>query len=154
MAVVDADGSTPAGVLQPPVAPRRPTKLVAHGDERVDEYAWLEDRDDPEVIAYLEAENEYTKQATAHTAQLQEKLFREIVARIDENDVGVPNPRDDYWYYYRTVEGLQYPIRCRKHGSLDSEEQVILDPNVLAEGHDYLGLGVFSVSQAHRTLAS
>ena len=150
-------GTVPAAAAapEPPVAARRPTKLVAHGDERVDDYYWLRDRDDPEVVAYLEAENAYMKAATAHTEELQQKLFDEIVARIKETDLGVPNKKGDYWYYYRTVEGLPYSIRCRRAGSPDGPEQIMLDPNVLAEaeGADYFAVGVFSVSPDHRLLA-
>jgi len=153
MTVTDPDQDNVAPALVPPVAARRPTKLVAHGDERVDDYYWLRDRDDPEVIAYLEAENAYTKAMTAHTEALQKQLFDEIVARIKETDLTVPHKKDAYWYYARTVEGLEYAIQCRRQGSPDGPEQVILDPNALAEGYDYFALGAFMVSPDHRLLA-
>src|SRR4051812_10933987 len=137
----------------PPAAPRRPTELSAHGDTRVDDWFWLRDRDDPEVIAYLEAENAYCEAATAHTAPLQEQLFEEIKGRIQETDTSAPVRKGEYWYYSRTVEGLQYAIHCRKHGSLEAEEQILLDENAMAEGHDYFSLGVFDVTPDHRLLA-
>src|SRR5438270_12696712 len=98
----------------PPDAPRRPTELTRHGDTRVDDWYWLRDRDDPDVIAYLEAENEWTEQATAHTTALQEKLFEEIRGRIQETDVSAPVGYGGWWYYTRTVEGLQYGVHCRR----------------------------------------
>ncbi|MBV8387389.1 MAG: oligopeptidase B, partial [Acidimicrobiia bacterium] len=98
----------------PPTAPRRPTELRAHGDTRVDDWYWLRDRDDPEVIAYLEAENAWTEQATAHTQALQERLFEEIKSRIQETDVSGPVAYGGWWYYTRTVEGLQYGVHCRR----------------------------------------
>ena len=137
----------------PPVAARRPTVLRAHGHERIDDWHWLRERDNPEVIAYLEEENAYTEAVTQHTEALRKVLFDEIVGRIQETDLSVPYRRGEYWYYSRTVEGLQYPIYCRKHGSLDSPEQVMLDENELAAGHDFFALGALSVSPDHRLLA-
>src|SRR3954465_6884552 len=136
----------------PPVAPRRPTPLTAHGDTRVDDWFWLRDRDDPEVIAYLEAENAYCEAATAHTAPLQEQLFEEIKGRIQETDLSAPVRKGEYWYYSRTVEGLQYGIHCRKRGSLDADEEILLDENAMAEGNDFFALGAFSVSPSHQRL--
>jgi oligopeptidase B len=139
--------------LKPPNAPRRPTVLRHHGDERVDDWYWLRDREDPETLAYLEAENAWTQAATAHLEPLRERLYEEIKARIQETDLSVPARRGNYWYYSRTVEGLQYPIRCRREGSEDGPEQVLLDENALAEGHDFFDLGAFSPSPDHRLLA-
>jgi oligopeptidase B len=127
----------------------------AHGDRRVDEYAWLRERDDPAVIAHLSAENAYTEAMTAHTAALRERLFTEIVGRIQQTDTGAPVPHGPWVYYSRTEEGRQYPILCRRLRSSEEGvgEQVILDQNVLAEGRDYLRVGDAEVSPDHRLLA-
>jgi oligopeptidase B len=141
---------------QPLAAPRaaaRPTTLTAHGDDRVDPWFWLRDREDAEVITYLEAENEFTQAAMVHTEELQQKLYDEIVARVQETDLSAPVRKGDWWYYGRTVEGLQYGISCRKFQSLDADEQVMLDQNVEAEGHDFFALGGFDISPDHSTLA-
>jgi oligopeptidase B len=135
----------------PPRAPRRPTILRRHGDERVDDWYWLRHRDDPEVIAYLEAENAYTDSMTAHTSDLQERVYDEIRGRIQETDESAPVPHGAYWYYTRTVEALQYPIHCRR--TTDGKEQELLDENKLAEGRDYFRLGVLKVSPDHARLA-
>ena len=143
----------PPDAPQPPVAPRRPTVLEKHGDRRVDDWYWLRNPDDPEVIAYLQAENAYTEAALAHTEGLQERLFEEIRGRIQETDSSALVPKDDHWYYERTVEGLSYVIHCRREGREDAPEQVLIDENVLAEGHDYFALGAFQISPDHRLLA-
>ena len=153
----------------PPLAPRRPHRLSAHGDVRVDDWYWLRDADDPEVIGYLEAENHYAEQVLAPTADLQEQLFQEIRARVRETDAGPPARSGDWWYFSRTEEGRQYPITCRlpdPAGKLTAAEvadqaragraageQTVLDENVLAEGHDFLAVGVFDVSPDHGILA-
>lgn len=137
----------------PPVAEKKPKALTIHGHTRVDDYYWLRERDNPQVIAYLEAENAYTEAMMAHTEPLQERLYQEMVGRIQETDQTAPVPIDDYYYYSRTEEGKQYSIYCRKQGSLDAEEEVLLDLNEAAEGHDYLNLGVYKVSPDHRLMA-
>jgi oligopeptidase B len=126
---------------------------VQHGDRHVDNYFWLRDRSDPEVISYLEAENRCTEDAMASTKPLQERLYHEILGRIQETDLSVPVKRDDYFYYTRTEEGKAYSIQCRKHGSLNASEEILLDANVLAEGQKYFRLGNFAVSPDHRLLA-
>jgi oligopeptidase B len=129
-------------------------ELTAHGDVRVDDWYWLRDKDDPEVIAYLTAENAYTQAATAHTTGLRDQLFDEMVARIEETDLSVPARKGPWLYYSRTVEGSSYGIHCRRpaDGPEDAEE-VMVDENLLAEGYDYFGLGNLSVSPDHRWLA-
>jgi oligopeptidase B len=127
--------------------------LRLHGDERVDDWYWLRDRDDPETIAYLEAENAYTEAMTAHTFELQERLYEEIRSRIQETDESAPVPHGGYWYLHRTEEGRQYAIHCRRDGAPDGPEQVLLDENELARGHDYFRLGVLAVSPDHAKLA-
>lgn len=137
----------------PPVAEKKPEEIAVHGDTRVDDYYWLRERANPDVIAYLEAENAYTEAMMAHTEQLQENLYQEMVGRIQETDETAPVPVGDYYYYSRTEEGKQYSIYCRKKGSLDGAEEILLDLNELAQGHDYLNLGVYKVSPDHRLLA-
>src|SRR3979409_1825530 len=126
---------------QPPFAPRRPKVLEAHGDRRVDPYYWLREKDNPEVIDYLEAENSYADAVMAPSAALQEKLYREIVGRVQESDTSAPVFYKGWWTYTRSVEGLDYEIYCRRQGSMEAPEQGILDGNELAKGHDYFDLG-------------
>ncbi len=137
----------------PPVAAIKPTKLEKHGDVREDKYFWLRERENPEVIAYLEAENAYTDTMMRHTESVQEKLFEEIKNRIKQTDLSVPYKRDDYFYYTRTVEGKEYPIYCRKKGSVDSTEEIMLDANQLAEGHRFSSIGGMEVSSGQDLVA-
>ncbi len=137
----------------PPVPERRPVALEAHGDVRTDDWFWLRDKDDPAVIAHLEAENAYTSAAMAPTVPLQEALYAEMVARIQETDLSVPVRKGPWRYYSRSVEGRSYGIHCRRPADgPDGAEQVLLDENALAEGHDYFALGNFAVSPDHRWL--
>ncbi|UCC32156.1 MAG: S9 family peptidase, partial [Phycisphaerales bacterium] len=138
---------------KPPVAQRIPHTRSIHGDVRFDDYYWLRERNNPDVIAYLEAENDYTKAVMKHTRKLQEKLYQEMKSRIKETDLTVPTKVDDYYYYTRTFEGKQYRVYCRKRGSLDAEEEVLLDANRLAEEQEYFRVGVFRVSPNHKLLA-
>ncbi len=136
-----------------PQPEKRPERLEIHGDSRVDNYFWLNDRDDPEVIAYLEAENAYTERQLAPLAGLQETLIAELKSRIKPDDMSVPYKEGDYYYYYRYAEGHEYPIYCRRKGSLDAPEQVLLDVNVGAEGKEYYAVRGFSVSPDHSKAA-
>src|SRR5438270_8261286 len=151
----------------PPHAPRHPRQLEAHGRARTDDWYWLRDRDDPAVIAYLEAENAYTDAVMAPTVPLQEKLFEEIRARVQETDAGPPARSGGWWYYSRTVEGRQYPIMCRRpdpdrglataqvaaaaRGGRPDDEEVVLDGSGLGQG-DCLAVGGFDVSPEHQLL--
>lgn len=137
----------------PPVAPVKPVEFVNHGDQRVDNYFWLRERENPELLAYLEAENSYTKASLAHTEALQKELFAEMKGRIKETDESVPVEKDGFFYYRRTEEGKQYPIYCCKAGSLDAPEQILLDLNTEAAGKAYMRLGNFAVSPDQRLLA-
>jgi oligopeptidase B len=139
--------------IQPPVAKVAPKTITIHGDTRVDNYAWLRDRNDPDTIPYLEAENHYTEAMMTHTGALQAKLYAEMLGRIKQTDLSVPVKRDNYYYYSRTEEGKQYSIYCRKQNSLDGPEEILLDGNALAEGKKYFRTGNFSVSPNHRLLA-
>ena len=136
-----------------PVAERIPHIDTVHGDIRVDNYYWLRQRDNPAVIAYLRAENDYTSAMMNDTELLQDSLYSEMLARIKEKDLSVPARLDGYYYYSRTEQGMEYPIYCRKKGSLDSAEQVLLDMNELAKAYSYLDLGMYEISPSHRYLA-
>ena len=149
LALADASPAQAA----PPHAPPLPRRLDAHGDTRVDSYFWLRDRDNPDVIAHLEAENAWTEAEMRHTEPLQERLYQEMLGRILETDLSVPERVDDWWYYARTEAGKQYPIHCRRHLTLDAPEQVLLDQNQLAEGRAYFRLGAYRPSPDHRFLA-
>jgi oligopeptidase B len=139
--------------MKAPIAKKIPTSRTLFGIELQDEYAWLRDKQDPEVLAYLEAENAHTKEVMAHTAGFQKKLYKEMLGRIKEDDSSVPARLGAYWYYTRTETGKAYAIHCRKKGGLDAPEEVLLDENQLAEGHEFFDLGDAEVSQDDRLLA-
>ena len=141
---------------QTPIPPK--AKIIAHrdttfSDVRSDNYFWLRERENPDVRAYLEAENNYTEQMMQHTKPLQETLYEEMVGRIKETDESVPYRLGDYFYYTRTEEGKQYRVHCRKKGSLDAAEEILLDENEQAGGHKYFRVGVFQVSPDQNMLA-
>ena len=138
---------------RPPVAAVRPQVLEADGDRRVDPYYWLRDKHDPEVIAYLEAENAYSDAVMAGAGELQERLYHEIVGRVQETDSSAATLFKGWWTYTRTVEGLDYEIYCRRRGTMDAAEEVILDANELAKGHDYFELGYVERSPDESLLA-
>ena len=127
--------------------------LEAHGDRRVDPYYWLREKGSPEVMEHLSAENAYTEAVMAPAAELEEKLFREVVGRIQETDTSAPVFHKGWWTYTRTVEGLDYEIYCRRRGTMDAPEEVMLDANELAKGHDYFELGYVERSPDDRLLA-
>ena len=137
----------------PPRAKTVATVSTIHGEERVDAYAWLRQQSDPAVMAYLQAENQYASAMMQHTVAQQHALYQEMLGRVQETDTTVPVQIGDYYYYTRTERGKQYAIRCRKQGSLQAAEEVILDENALAAGHQYFDLGVFEVSPDQRYLA-
>ena len=145
--------TTTTPLLTPPVAAKQAKRIEAQGDVRIDDYFWLRERDNPAVRTYLEAENTYLNAVMAHTEPLQATLFQELRGRIQERDASVPEPIDDYFYYHRFEEGKQYPIFCRKQGSLDHAEEILLDQNEVAAGHDFCELGVYEISPNHRLLA-
>jgi oligopeptidase B len=139
--------------MLPPIAPQKPYSYQIHGDTISDPYFWLREKDNPEVIEYLEAENQYTESVLSDYAELREQLYQELKSRIKEDDSSVPAKSDNYYYYSRVEAGKQYSIFCRKKDHLDSPEVVILDCNVLAAGLPYFSLGVFEVSPNHQLLA-
>jgi len=130
-----------------------PTRLETHGHVRVDDYYWLRERGNPQVIQYLNEENDFAAKTMAHTQEFEKKLFAEITGRIKQADLSVPYKRDDYFYYTRFEEGKEYPIYCRKPGSLVSAEQVMLDGNILSQGHEFFSIGGSAVSSGQDLLA-
>ena len=155
-----SSSSSSATLPVPPRAARRSLIRNHHGDVFDDPYDWLRAKDDPEVIAHLEAENAYTEARVAHLAPLRQTLFDEIKARVQESDLSVPTRRGAWWYYGRTVEGQQYGLQCRAAVSspddwtppvLDAAvpvpgEQILLDGNAEASGHEFFAMGAFDVS--------
>jgi oligopeptidase B len=153
--------------LLPPRAATHPTERIHHGDTVIDNYEWLRDKDSPEVIAHLNAENAYTEQQNAHLADLRETILGEIKGRTLETDLSVPVREGNWWYYGRSVEGKEYGIHCRAPIADENDwtppalepgvdvpgEQVLLDGNLEAEGHDFFSLGSFDVSQDGELLA-
>jgi oligopeptidase B len=176
---VDRQGAA-VGSAEPPLAMRHPAEHVIHGDRRVDHYAWMREKRDPRVKEYLEAENAYADELMRTTDELQERLYQEMLGRIQQTDLSVPYLLRGYEYYTRTEEGKQYSIYCRRRVGLadgrnlgpadrplrnegvissqipdirQSEEEVLLDLNELAAGHTYMGLGIFEMSDDNRLLA-
>ena len=137
---------------QPPVAKKIPKKLEKFGDVRIDNYYWLRERDNPEVLKYLKAENAYTDKVMAPVKAFREKLFQEIKGRIKEDDSSVPYRLDDYYYYTRYVKGGEYPLYCRKKGSMDAKEEVLADGNELGKGHKFFSYFA-DVGVEHRMMA-
>ncbi len=138
---------------RPPKAEKKPVELSAHGQTRTDDFYWLNERENPAVRAYLEAENAYASAVTAHTEELQEKLYREIVGRIRQDDVSVPYYLNGYHYYTRFSEGQEYPVYCRRKGSMQAAEEIMLDVNELAAGHSFFHVADLQVSPDNRLLA-
>jgi len=130
-----------------------PTQLEAHGHVRIDDYYWLRERENPEVIKYLNDENAFAAKEMAHAQDFEKKLFEEIKGRIKQTDMSVPYKRDDYFYYTRYEEGKEYPIYARKRGVLDAPEEIMLDVNLLAAGHDFFSVAGTAVSAGQNLLA-
>ncbi|NUO83179.1 S9 family peptidase [candidate division KSB1 bacterium] len=148
-----ANNSTVFSQLAPPVAAKKPKTDIIHGDVRVDDYFWLREKSNPEVVNYLKAENAYAEQMLAETKPLQEQLYKEMLGRIKETDLSVPYRYGDYYYYSRTEQGKQYAIQCRKKGALEAVEEVTLDLNKMAEGKTFMSLGAYEVSDDGNLLA-
>jgi oligopeptidase B len=139
--------------LKPPKAEIIPKQLTIHGQTRVDNYYWLNERDNPKILEYLKAENEYTQAVMKPTEALQEKLYNEIVGRIKQTDLSVPYRSEGYFYYSRFEEGKDYPVYCRKKGSLEGPEEVLLNVNEMAKGYNYYSVGGLSVSSNNMLLS-
>ncbi len=138
---------------RPPVAEKIPHEITTHGHTRIDNYYWLRERENPEVIEYLEAENEYTGKMLRHTEELQENLYNEIIGRIKQTDESVPYFDNGYYYYIRYEEGFEFPIYCRRKGSMDAAEEIMLNVNDMAEGHSFFQVSGLNVSPDNRILA-
>ncbi|MGH1386880.1 S9 family peptidase [Kordia sp.] len=136
-----------------PILAKKPTKLEKHGDVRIDNYYWLNDRENSEVIAYLEAENAYNDAMTAHTKDFQKDLFEEIKGRIKEDDSSVPYKLNGYWYIKKYEEGKDYPIHTRRKGSLDAPEEILFDVNEMAKDYSYYKLSGISISPNNKLVA-
>jgi oligopeptidase B len=137
----------------PPSAKKVPRETTIHGYTLKDDFAWLREKGTAEVTRHLEAENAYTEALMAPRKELQEGLYKEMLGRIKQTDLSVPARQGSYWYYSRTEEGKQYPYMCRRKGTMEGPEEVLLDLNALAEGHSFLGLGMYSVSDDANWLA-
>ncbi|HUJ21333.1 MAG TPA: S9 family peptidase [Bryobacteraceae bacterium] len=138
---------------QPPIAKRVEHKQVRHGETVVDYYYWLREKANPEVMQYLEAENAYTEAVTEHLKPFEDALYKEMLGHIKQTDLSVPVRENGYFYYSRTEEGKQYPIQCRRRGTMDAPEETLLDLNDLAKGLKFLSLGAFRVSDDGNLLA-
>jgi oligopeptidase B len=139
--------------VKPPVAKKIAKELTIHGDTRIDNYYWMNNREDPEVIAHLEAENAYKDSVMKHTEPLQEKLFEEIKSKIKQEDESVPYKENGYYYYSRTVPEKEYYLVCRKKETLEAAEEVLLDVNKMAEGYEFYALGGSEISPDNKILA-
>src|SRR5580698_3377850 len=137
----------------PPIAPRVEHHELRHGATVNDDYFWLREKSNPEVTKYLEAENAYTAAMTKDIQPFADSLYKEMLSHIKQTDLDVPVRRGEYLYYVRTEEGKQYPIRCRRKGSMDAPEQVLLDLNELSKDRKFVGLGDFDVSDDQSLLA-
>src|ERR1035438_1002221 len=159
MTVSTATPQTPSSIQRPiqtpvpPVAKKVPKEIVTHGDRRLDDYFWLREKTNAEVIAYLEAENAYGDAVTRPQQPFRERLYGEMLGHLQETDSSAPVRRGEFFYYTRTEKGKSYPIYCRKRGSLKAPEEIILDQNALAEGHKFFSLGAFVPSDDNRLLA-
>ena len=137
-----ADGTA----VNPPVAEKKLHYTVTHGDSLRDDYFWMREKENPDVKRFLEAENAYVDAVMAPTKPLQETLYKEMLGRIQETDLSVPYKKGGFYYYSRDEQGKQYKIHCRRAGSIDAPEQVILDVNQLGEGLEFISVGDMEVS--------
>jgi oligopeptidase B len=151
VAQINGNGKSPNP--KPPMAEKKSKTTKIHGETMVDNYFWLREKTNPEVISYLETENAYTDSMMKPTEALQEQLYKEMVGHIKETDTSVPYRYGNYFYYTRTEQGKQYPIFCRKQGSLEAKEEVLVDQNELAKGFKFFSIGTFSVSDDGNLLA-
>ena len=142
-----------ADQLRPPMAKKQPKSVTLFGDTRVDDYGWIRDKNNPDAVAYLQAENTYAEAVMKPTEGLQKKLYDEMLSHIKQTDVNVPYRKGDYFYYSRTEEGKQYPIFARKKGSVESAEEIVLDVNKLAEGQKFMSVAAYQPSDDGNLLA-
>ena len=145
--------SQETSLLNPPTAKKIHVDRAIHGAVLADDYGWLRDRNNPEVQRYLEAENSYAERATADEKPLADTLYRETLSHIKQSDTSIPYRKNGYWYYSRIEQGKQYQVLCRKKGSLNAMEEVLLDVNSLAIGEKFMSIGAFEVSDDSNLLA-
>lgn len=153
MAALNVSNFAQSNALRAPMTEKKTKTTKIHDDTMIDEYFWLREKSNPQVIAHLEAENAYSEAVMKPTAALQDKLYKEMVGHIKETDVNVPYRWGGYFYYTRTEQGKQYPISCRKKGSLDAKEEVVLDQNEMAKGLKFFAVGAFVPSDDGNLLA-
>ncbi len=139
--------------MKPPVAAKKAKATTRFGDRRVDHYRWLREKDDPAVVDYLNAENVYTEAVMRSLEDFRARVYKEMLSRIQETDESVPYRRRGYWYYQREVQGQQYPIYCRRKGTMEAPEEVLLDVNEVAKGHKFTSIGILDVSPDGTKLA-
>jgi oligopeptidase B len=139
--------------MNPPIAEKIKKELTEHGNTRTDNYFWLNQSDNPKVVEYLKAENNYTDEMLRHTEDLQEKLYNEIIGRIKQDDTSVPYKDNGYFYYTRYEDGREYPVHCRKKGTIDSPEEVLLNVNEMAKGKKFFNAAGLSVSMDNKFLS-
>jgi oligopeptidase B len=139
--------------LKPPVAAKKPKDVTVHEDKRIDDYFWLREKGAPEVVSYLEQENAYTEAVLAPAKALRATLYQEMLGRIKEDDTSAPTPFLGYFYYTRTEKDKQYPLYCRKKNDPDATEELLLDLNEMAQGHTYIAVGHYRVSDDGARLA-
>src|SRR5271165_753012 len=145
--------ATVAAAQTPPTAPRVDHRELRHGATVIDDYFWLREKSNPKVTEYLEAENAYTAAMTRDLEPFAGALYKEMLGRIKQTDLSVPTPRSGYLYYSRTEEGKQYPIQCRRKGTMEAPEEMLLDLNELGKGKKFVGLGAFEVSDDQNLMA-
>jgi oligopeptidase B len=153
VATAQKNGDGGAAPVKPPMAEKKSKTTNIHGETLVDEYFWLREKNNPAVIAHLQAEDSYTEAVMKPTKALQEKLYNEMVSHIKETDQNVPYRRGGYFYYTRTEKGKQYPIFCRRKGSTEAAEEIVLDVNELAKGQKFMSIGMFNPSDDGNLLA-
>jgi len=153
LVIMGLNGCREETMVKPPIAKKIEKKLLKHGDTRIDNYYWLNERENPDVLAYLKAENKYTKTMMKHTEELQDNLYNEIIGRLKQDDTSVPYLKNGYFYYSRYEKGKEYPIHCRKKGSLEAKEEILLNVNEMAQGHNYYAVTSLSVSPDNKLLS-
>src|ERR1035437_1987954 len=139
--------------MNPPSAEKIKKELIEHGNVRTDNYFWLNQIDNPKVLEYLIAENNYTDEMLKHTEAIQEKLYNESIGRIKQDDVSVPYKDNGYFYYTRYEDGKDYPVYCRKKGTMEAAEEILINVNEMAEGQTFLNVTGLSVSMDNKFLS-
>jgi oligopeptidase B len=153
IALLSACNTKTRQTMEPPSAKKNPVELTKHDHTRIDNYYWLNDRKNPVVVAYLEAENAYTDAVMKHTEDLQQQLYDEMLGRIKQTDVSVPYKYNGYYYYTRYEEGKEYPIHCRRYDNMNEPEEIMLDGNAMAEGYTFFQIGNWQVSYDNNLIA-